>query len=331
MRKSLTTVIGSVLVAALFAAGAASLPDEPYQRFQFVPNLNGRLAWIYERIHFDPKPIDVAIVGPSKTFVGVSSDLIEQRLSLLGKRANVVNLSLVFQGRNAQWAILDELYKAKSPRILIVQFDRETVHRGHPWFMSFAPSVDIAFNAPMYLHNYFIDLWFLPSRQSKLFAASLFPHAFGFHDSFDPAQYMKARTDFTTDFSVDGGRWVDMKHVKTAAQLIADHEELKKLMHIYALPPSVAAFVDADNRIYLDRIERLAGAHGTAILTLYLPDFDDGALDEKTRNYYAAYGKILDFSDLAGRNELFSDFSHLNHAGAKLVSERIADAIASQL
>jgi hypothetical protein len=114
IKRSLTAVMVILLVAALSAAGAASLPDNPYQRFQLLPELNGRLAWIYERIHYDPEPIDVGIIGPSRTFTGVGSGEVEQHLSLLGKSARVVNFSLLFQGRNAQWAILEELYKTKS-------------------------------------------------------------------------------------------------------------------------------------------------------------------------------------------------------------------------
>jgi hypothetical protein len=330
-KNSLTAVVVILLVGVLSAVGAACLPDNPYQRFQLLGALYQHLAWIYERIHYDPKPIDVAIVGPSKTLTGVSGSEVEQRLSVLGKPASVANLSLVYQGRNAQWAILEELYKVKSPRIIVVQFDEKPSPWGHPWFMYFARSVDVAFPPSMFLHNYLFDVSFLPFRQIELFGASLFPNFFGLRHAFDPVRYAKARTDFTISFRGLSDELVDMEREIPAAELRDDHEEFKKLLHSPRLPRALAPFVEADDRVYLDRIARLALTHGTKLLLLYIPDFDSGKLDEKIRKYYSKYGTVLDYSDLATRNTLFMHWAHLNHAGAMIVSDRIADALAPQL
>ena len=40
------------------------------------------------------------------------------------------------------------------------------------------------------------------------------------------------------------------------------------------------------------------------------------------------YGTVLNLGDLAQRDELFENWSHLNHAGAMIASARLADAIA---
>jgi len=40
------------------------------------------------------------------------------------------------------------------------------------------------------------------------------------------------------------------------------------------------------------------------------------------------YGTVLNLRDLAQRDELFENWSHLNHAGAMTASARLADAIA---
>jgi hypothetical protein len=319
-----------LLVGALSAVGAACLPDYPYERFQLLPELYQRLAWIYERIHYDPRPIDVAIIGPSKTFLGVSAGEVEQRLSILGEPASVANFSLLFQGRNAQWAILDELYKSKRPRILIVQFDAETAIWGHPWFKYFAPSADIVFAPSIFLHNYFEDLSFLPFRQMELLAASLFPSMLGLRPDFDPVQYANARTDFTTSFRGLSGEVVDMDREIPAAELRADHEEFNKHLHIARLPRALVPFVEADDRLYLDKIARLASAHGTKLVMVYVPDFENGKLDAKVRRHYSEYGTILDCSDLAERNTLYMHWAHFNHAGALILSDRIAEAVAVQ-
>ena len=212
--KNSWTAVGIILlVTAVSAVGAACLPDSPYQRFQLLPAFYGHIRVdISSRIHYDPRPIDVVIVGPSKTFTGVSGGEREKRLSILGKPASVANLSLVYQGRNAQWASpQDELYKVKSPRILIVQIDEEVALWGHPWFMYFAPAMAIAFPPSMLLHNYLPDLSFLPYRQMELFAAHIFPELLGFRRALDPIQYAETRTDFTTNFRGSSGELVDME------------------------------------------------------------------------------------------------------------------------
>lgn len=331
IKNPLTALMVILLVGALSAVGAACLPDNPYQRFQLLPELDQHLAWIYERIHYDPNPIDVAIVGPSKTFMGVSASEVEQRLSVLGKSARVANFSLVYAGRNAQWVILDELYKSKRPRTVVVQFDENTSPWGHPWFMYFANSTDIAFPPSVFLHDYLSDLSFLPYRQVELFTASLFPSVFGLRQAFDPVQYARARTDFTTSYRKLTGELVDMEREVPAAELNADHEEFKKLLRPPRLPRVLAPIVEADDRVYLDKIARLASSHGSKLLMLYIPDFGSGELNEDVRQYYGKYGTVLDYSDLAKRNTLFINWAHLNHAGAMVVSDRIADAIAAQL
>jgi hypothetical protein len=111
--KLVFTILAALAVALLLSAAVCLLPENDYQRWQ-LQDPDGRLRWIYERIHFDPKPIDVAIVGPSRAQLGLSAAAIEQDLAQRGKHVNVANFAMVGAGRDLQWAILDELFKAKS-------------------------------------------------------------------------------------------------------------------------------------------------------------------------------------------------------------------------
>ena len=197
--------------------------------------------------------------------------------------------------------------------------------------MYFASSADIAFAPSALLHNYLADISFLPFRQMELFAASLFPDIFGLRANFNPARYVDTRSDFTTDFRGLNGELVNMEAELSAAKLRADHQEFKELLHVHRLPRLAASVIDADERDYLDKIAQLASAHGAKLLMLYVPDFDSGKLDEGIRKHYGRYGTVLDNSDLATRNTLFMHWGHLNHAGAMVLSDRIADAVASQL
>jgi hypothetical protein len=45
-------------------------------------------------------------------------------------------------------------------------------------------------------------------------------------------------------------------------------------------------------------------------------------------DFLKQFGPVLNYGDLAPRDELFENWSHLNHAGAMNASARLADAIA---
>ena len=70
----------------------------------------------------------------------------------------------------------------------------------------------------------------------RLEPASLFPNFFGFRHAFDPVHYAKNRNDFTTTFRGLNDELVDMEREIPAAEIGADHEEFKKLLHHPRLP-----------------------------------------------------------------------------------------------
>jgi prephenate dehydrogenase len=45
-------------------------------------------------------------------------------------------------------------------------------------------------------------------------------------------------------------------------------------------------------------------------------------------DFLKQFGLVLNYGDLAPHDELFENWSHLNHAGAMKASARLADAIA---
>jgi hypothetical protein len=49
--------------------------------------------------------------------LGLSPELIQQHLSGRGKSVQVANFSVVATRRNVEWAIVDELFKSKAPKL----------------------------------------------------------------------------------------------------------------------------------------------------------------------------------------------------------------------
>ena len=307
----------------ILSAAVCLLPENDYQRWQ-LQDRDGRLRWIYERIHFDPTPIDVAILGPSRAQFGLSAAAIEKQLAQQGKHANVVNFALVGSGRDIQWAILHELFKAKSPKVVVLLVDQAPYPFGHFAFKYVAPAEAIVSPPSPLLHNYLYDLAYLPIRQLKLFGANLFPDLFGLSKQFDPDHYAQTRTDFTTSFPGEFGKIVDMEHPVPRATLLAEpREQVPRTLAARAL----TRLNGGEDHLYIRKIAAEAKAHGTQLIFVYLPMFE-GPPTISDLDFLKQFGPVLNFGDLAPHDELFENWSHLNHAGAMKASARLADAIA---
>jgi hypothetical protein len=316
------TILAALAVALVLCAAVCLLPENDYQRWQ-LQDPDGRLRWIYERIHFDPTPIEVAIVGPSRAQLGLSAAAIEQDLATQGKHANVANFAMVGAGRDLQWAILDELFKAKSPKVVVLEVDEQPYPFGHFLFRYVAPAETIVFPPSPFLHNYLYNLAYLPIRKLKLFGANLFPDLFGLSKQFDPEHYAKNRTDYSTSFIGDG-KLVDMEHPVSRETLLAQPRE--------PVPRTLAARLltwinGGEDHLFIEKIAREAKAHGTQLVFVHLPMFE-GPQTVSDEDFLKQFGPVLHYSDLAPRDELFENWSHLNHAGAMNASARLADAIA---
>jgi hypothetical protein len=284
----------------------------------------GKVLWIYERIHFDPKPIDIAILGSSHAQLGLSAVAIEDRLAQDGKRVNVANFAIGASGRNIQWAIVDELYKSKAPKALILEVDDPPYPVGHFAFKYLAPADSIVFPPTPLLHNYLYDLAYLPARKAQLFGAELFPNLFGLTKQFDSALYARKRTDFSTDFPDEFGKTVDMMHPVPRARLLAEpHKPVPGTFAVRALN----RISGGEDHLYIQKIAEEARAHGTQLMFIYIPIFK-GPATISDHAFLEQYGPVLNLGDLAQRDELFENWSHLNHAGAMTASARLADAIA---
>jgi hypothetical protein len=316
-------VLGAALaVAFILNAAVCLLPENDYLRWQ-LPEPDGRLRWIYERIHFDPTPIDIAIVGPSREQLGFSPAAIEQDLAQRGRHANVVNFALPGAGRDIQWAILDELFNAKSPKVVVLGVEDQPYPFGHFFFKHVAPAEAIVFPPSLFLHNYLYNLSYLPIRKLQLFSANLFPDLFGLSKQFDPEHYARNRTDYSTSFIGDG-KLVDMEHQVPRATLLAEPREPVPRTRIARL---FTWLNGGEDHLYTQKIAREAKAHGAQLVFVHLPMFE-GPQTISDEDFLKQFGTVLNYGDLAPHDELFENWSHLNHAGAMNASARLADAIA---
>ena len=82
-----------------------------------------------------------------------------------------------------------------------------------------------------------------------------------------------------------------------------------------------------EDHLFTEKIAREAKAHGAQLVFVHLPMFE-GPQTVSDEDFLKQFGPVLNYGDLAPQDELFENWSHLNHAGAMKASARLADAIA---
>ena len=199
-------------------------------------------------------------------------------------------------GRDIQWAILEELFKAKSPKVVVLG-SRTSPIRSAISFSTDAPASAVALPPSPFLHNYLYNLAYLPVRNSS--CSPIFPDLFGLTKDFDPAHYAKNRTDYTTNFIGDG-KMVDMERQVPRATLLAQPRE--------PVPRTFVAHADPAQRRRRPSLHRkiaaLAKAHGARLVFVHLPMFE-GPQTITDADFLEQYGLVLNYADLAPRDELF--------------------------
>jgi hypothetical protein len=318
------TILAALGVTLAVVVATCFLPENTYQRWKRPDSDYSRMRWIYERIHYDPRPIDVVILGASRSQLGFSPAAIEQQLGEHGKHANVVNFAIFNLGRNLHWLILREIYKVKSPKVIVLEVDDPPYPFGHELFKEVAPAGALVSAPRRALHEYFDDLTYLPTRKLKLFVANLFPELFGLPKQFDPKTYEQNRTDFTTSFPGETGGMVNMEDTVPRKILL---EQLSQQTSRTAWAASQYARLNGGaDRVYIRKIADEAKARGVQLIFAYMPMFK-GPEKASQLDFVKQYGAVINNGDLASRDELFENWSHLNHAGAMIASARLADAI----
>lgn len=321
------------VLAVVLAVLVCFLPNDPYQRYQQLDGTSYQTVhWSYERIHYDPRPIDVLILGSSRTLLGLRASLIEERLREAGKPAHVVNTSLVGEGRNSEWVLYQEVLKAhRRPKVIVMMVAGSPRPFGHESFKYIAPASEIVTQAKHGLYSSVRDLMYLPYRQMHMFGALVAPSAFDMPRTYDPTRNANARIDFTTSFRSPEGDWKEMEKPQTREYLeqqVRSHPE--GYIRHSKIPEPLRKITDADEAIYADLILREASRQGSKILFVYIPGYAEQP-EIIGREYYEKFGPIQDNSDLIRQHELFTDWQHLNGHGAIIASERLAASIAKMM
>jgi hypothetical protein len=308
-------------------AAMVALPHDKFIRYQELNDSTAPTAyWIYERIHMDPTPIDIAFLGTSHTGLSIHSGRLEQDLKRNGISARAVNFHIVKSGVNMQYVVAKELLESRQVKLLVVEMIDWEDRKPHPDFIYLADRSDVL-TAPIVPNlNFFSDLLRLPGRQADLFIQTLESRLGWGAPSYVPP-YEGPNLDHSEFIrTLDG-----VRHDRTESYTEQQMEELRKEQERQILPALLPAALNGIefrmSRYYTNRILDLARAHHTSVVFLYTPRY--GGPPQP-----APYAQYADRADLVNPwNQvqdygLWSDDVHLNWEGAKRFTDFVADALA---
>jgi hypothetical protein len=319
-------------IAAVLLVLVSLLPHDPYVRFQQLSHESihyKRVKWIYERIHFDQRPIDIAFIGTSHTQSGVNSGIVEAALAAQGDQRRVVNFAVPHLGRDLQYLVARELLETRHLDTLVIEVQQVESRSPHPGFQRLATVTDIA-AAPLFINTGVVDnLARLPMRQLELFAKTVRPGWFGIQPGFLPEQYEGLHFD-------DTYRLHGMQKPRTEVHPRAYFD--KELTHIradMAQKRSTSRYADLGplnnamyryNDIYLEKLVELAERHSVKLVFMYLPFLGADPTPQR-QAWFAQHGDVIVPLAVIGDEKLWLNADHLNFYGANTLSAWLGETL----
>ncbi|AYO77204.1 hypothetical protein [Sphingobium yanoikuyae] len=326
--------IGLLLGMAVGLACCAMLPFSPYIAWQQSAGTQMfHSRWIFERLHHDPTPIDVALIGSSKIEAGISPTVMEEALEAkLGYRPHVANLAIVMPGRDFADKIMEELLATHPEVRLVVLSNDGDVTNSHPMFRQTARLGELL-EAPLLVNlQYGTNLLAWPYRAIANFAQQRRPQWFGVASAFAPSHYEGCALDRTLGYRLASGEMVNGDQSRSKAQLLAMSRaaigrQKAGLAMLAFLPDEARLAID---RHYVASMATRARRARVDIVFLSLPFFGPlqpvGALDA-----YRQWGTNIALPALASEPSFYQSAAHLNRRGAIVASRLSGEAISPYL
>lgn len=307
------------------------LPHDRYYRFQEYRLAETRTAdWIYERLHFDDTPIDIALIGTSRMAGGVSAPaLAKAYCALTGRRVRVANLAIPQFGRGMDFVIAQEMFRTKTPELVVMQITEVEGRRPHPGFQTLADARDIL-AAPILINlGWAEDLAALPGRQLSLFLKTVLDRP-AVAAEFDPRRYAGPDVDRTRSIPrIDGGvidRTGTMERERLERIAAARRAGFTRT---YLLPEPLRDLEYRVSHRYLDRVHAMARQAGAQVAYAYMPGYGfRGAVPEHVAALAEGFEIWRIHDEVLGDHRMWLDGNHTNHAGAQVATQALGRRIA---
>ncbi|MDX9907637.1 MAG: hypothetical protein RBS55_13705 [Bacteroidales bacterium] len=260
--------------------------------------------WIYDRIHYNPDPVDIAFLGSSHTINGIDDRIISEGLTPI-KAANFGYCRL---GRNLDYVLLKEILKKKKISKLVVEVREREDRYSHPVFPYIASTPDVALPNPLFNRDIFKDVWYHLSYK------------------IETVQDVIYKRDSIPDYRIDDYGFAG--HYDTASASFLDEIKIKRNLPKKEDPSYLIKFYLSYPRGYLKKTGQICKENQIALYFLYLPSYGNQKKVPEALSLYRELGTILIPPDTIFDNPLnWHDENHLNNNGARLLSQWLADQL----
>lgn len=322
-------IVAAIVFTLTLLGVSIVAPQDPYYRWQEHSSGTTRKAdWIYERLHFDTEPIDIALIGTSRTAGGLSGPDVEAAYcAATGRRIRVANLSIPETGRNMHYLIAREAMRTKAPALTLIELNEVETRKPHNGFVVLADAGDVLSAPALINFNYFSDLARLPGRQVSLWFATLTRRP-AIRAKFDPAHYQGHDLDRTRELPLIDGRVMSRFVVTPRALLDEAVEKRKAAASKLRMPQFLRPLEYRLSRVYLKKIERVAKNAGTEVVYVYLPAYSEPVLPAAIKADLGIDAPVIDLGGVIAEDPAkWLDATHVNAWGAIEQSARLAQAL----
>jgi len=256
--------------------------------------------WIYDRISYNKKNVDIAFLGSSHTLNGINDKLISERL----KTKVAVNFGYCRYGRNLSYVLLKEIYEHKKIKQLILEVTENEDQYSHPVFPFLASSKDVLFPNPFFNRNIITDIW-----SHFAFKVEIFQDKFYSDELKTPLN--------TRDFGM-------LNSTDTASVILLDATKNTVNKKSKFEQDFRANFA----RVYLRKISDFCKENKIQLTFLYIPSYVERTAKPFEYQTYIKYGKVLiPPRRILNKQANWYDENHLNHSGADELSVWICEQI----
>ena len=249
--------------------------------------------WIYDRIHSNTKPIDIAFLGSSHTINGINDKLISDNITC----GQAVNLGYCRLGRNLTYVLLKELISKKDIKHLILEVREDEDRYSHPIFPYIAKSKDVILANPFFNKDILADVWTHFVYKIELLQTDFF-------------QQGKAAPIRTENFGFASSK-------DTASFAVLDEIKLKRSIPKTPLTTLGEDFHGSFSKGYIKRISVLCDKNNIGITFLFLPSYGSIVHEPDSYDNYSKYGQVLIAPEhIFEKQTNWHDENHLNQTGA---------------
>jgi len=259
-------------------------------------------VWLYDRIHLNPDPVDIAFLGSSHTVNSINDTLIMRTCG--DTSLHIVNLGYCRYGVNLYYAILKEVVRMKRPKMLFIEVREDENRYSHPVFPYIADPVDVITESPFFNQDLFSDYADFYEYRIKLLKNQYFRQ-----DTLVPVK--------TDDYGFASSP--DTANPSSLAGIMEKSRKAKREENLFMRRIEMAF-----PRHYLGKIAALCNAAGIRLMFIYLPQYGNSGVIPKELSIYRGFGKVLIPPDTIFEDpDNWFDENHLNQSGANKLSEWI--------